>query len=188
MQHTDDELVARCQEELPYRTDAFEQLLQRYEPVVFNTCRRYLRSIEDAEEASQDALLRVFHALHKFRREASFKSWLFRIVSNVCATHYARLKVGRERLPRDTGATVEEVAVQPQAEYLEISGPLGADGAQSVRGRGVSGGAAVGRCLQIFPSGNPKRDKIAIFPLKKAIWKKISPSCDFLVPSVGQQL
>ena len=125
MQFTDDELVARCLKELPYRTDAFEQLLHRYEPLVFNTCRRYLRSTEDAEEASQDALLRVFHALPKFRREASFKSWLYRIVTNICATHYARLKSGRERLPRDDAVAVEEVVAEPKADYLEIGGVLG---------------------------------------------------------------
>ena len=125
MQLTDDELVALCQEELPYRTDAFEQLLQRYEPIVFNTCRRYLRSVEDAEEASQDALLRVFHALPKFRRESSFKSWLYRIVTNVCATYYDRLKKARERLPREVGTEVEELSTQPRAEFLEIGGLLG---------------------------------------------------------------
>ena len=122
---TDDELVARCQEELPYRTDAFELLLQRYEPIVFSTCQRYLRSTEDAEEASQDALLRVFHSIPKYRREASFKSWLYRIVSNVCATHYRRRKVMRERIPHDLDIEVEELSAQPSVDHLELRGPLG---------------------------------------------------------------
>ncbi len=125
MKCTDKELVERCQRELPYRTDAFEHLLRRYEPLVLNTCRRYLRSAEDAEEASQDALLRVFHALPKFRQEASFKSWLYRIVTNVCATRYARLKSARERTPQNSGVDLEEVADEPRQDYLEISGVLG---------------------------------------------------------------
>ena len=125
MHFTDDDLVDRCQRELPYCTEAFEQLLQRYEPLVFSTCRRYLRSTEDAEEASQDALLRVFHALPKFRREASFKSWLYRIVTNVCASHYARLTARCERIPRDVSAEIEEVAAKPRVDHLELGGLLG---------------------------------------------------------------
>jgi DNA-directed RNA polymerase specialized sigma24 family protein len=58
---------------------------------VFRACRLYLQNAQEAEEACQDALLRVFHGLPKFERQAAFRKWLFRIVANVCATRWAKL-------------------------------------------------------------------------------------------------
>ena len=92
MDPSDQQLVNRCKLELPYVTTAFEVLLRRYEPTVFGTCRRYLRNEQEAEEACQDAFLRAFHALPRFEGRSAFRTWLFRIVANVCATRYARLK------------------------------------------------------------------------------------------------
>ena len=125
MSSTDAELVARCQNELPYLTTAYEQLLRRYELQVFNTCRSYLRKTEDAEEAPQDAWLRVFHSLQKFRGEATFKSWLYKIVANVCATRYADLKTRRERIPREVEYNLQEFPATEATEFLPIGGVLG---------------------------------------------------------------
>ena len=122
MDASDQELIERCQRELPYRTDAFELLLERYEPQVFHACRRYLRNAEDAEEAAQDALLRVFHGLPNFRGDASFKSWLYRIVTNVCASRYARLKSRRERLPEEPSVALDEVVAGTTTDFLPIGG------------------------------------------------------------------
>ena len=124
MNVTDDELIKRCQQELPYRTDSFEQILRRYETLVFNACVRYLHNPEEAEEASQDVFLRVFHALPKFRFEASFKSWLYRIVTNVCATKYKRSKSQQTKFPTERDVILEEVAAEAEVGLLPIGGIL----------------------------------------------------------------
>lgn len=126
---TNDELLVRqCQEQLPYETTAFESLLRQYEPIVFHTCARYLRNEQEAEEACQDAFLRVFHGLPKFEGRAKFRTWLFRIVVNVCRRHFA---VTQKRLASHTkflDAAQYELPVgdepQPQ-DFDEVTGIIG---------------------------------------------------------------
>ncbi|MDE0569304.1 MAG: sigma-70 family RNA polymerase sigma factor [Verrucomicrobiales bacterium] len=81
---TDDELVARCKTELPYNVTAYRELLRRHEPLVYRSCLKMLGSVQDAEEACQDAFLQVFHKLGQFEGRSAFKTWLYRIVYNRC--------------------------------------------------------------------------------------------------------
>ena len=81
---TDDELVARCKTELPYDVTAYRELLRRHEPLVYRSCLKMLGSVQDAEEACQDAFLQVFHKIHQFEGRSAFKTWLYRIVYNRC--------------------------------------------------------------------------------------------------------
>lgn len=85
LQELDDTaLIERCRTELPYVMDAFSELVQRHERYVFNVCRRYLDSEDDAEDTTQEVFLRVFHALPGFEGRAQFRSWLYRIAMNQC--------------------------------------------------------------------------------------------------------
>ena len=88
---TDEELVARCQVELPYDVQSYRELLRRHQPLVFNTCRRRLRSEQDAEEVCQDAFLQVFHKIGSFEGRSSFKTWLYRVVYNLCVDRQRKL-------------------------------------------------------------------------------------------------
>ncbi len=90
-------LAALCQVELPYVTTAFEKLVRLFEAQVYQTCERYLRSPAEAEEATQDVFMRVFRNIKKFKGASSFKTWLFRIVANTCATRYRSMRRMRER-------------------------------------------------------------------------------------------
>lgn len=91
MTEDDEHLVELCREQLPYRTDAFEGLVRRYEPMVLRSCAQYLRDPEEAQEATQDIFLRVFQALGRFEGRSSFRTWLFRIVRNACSTRRTRM-------------------------------------------------------------------------------------------------
>lgn len=93
----DVDLVARCQEELPDCTDAYLELLHKYEPMVYGTCLRMLGNVQDAEETCQDAFVRVFHKIHQFEGRSAFKTWLFRVVYNFCMTKRRNLATKRER-------------------------------------------------------------------------------------------
>jgi RNA polymerase sigma-70 factor (ECF subfamily) len=94
---TDEDLVALCTFELPYNTQSFEILVRRHEAVIFRTCVRYLRNEDDAEEATQDVFLRAFHHIERFRGQSAFRTWLFRIAANVCASRYRRRQANAER-------------------------------------------------------------------------------------------
>ena len=93
----DDDLIALCKAELPYVTTAFEKLVRHYEPLVYRTCLSYLKSENDAEETTQDVFLRLFFNIEKFDGRSSFKTWLFRIVANICASKYRSLRRIKEQ-------------------------------------------------------------------------------------------
>lgn len=89
-------LVARCQAELPDVITAYQELVRRYEGLIFNTCRRVIGSTEDAEEVTQDTLIQIFHKLHQFQGRSSFRTWLYKIVHNYCRNRISKIVRKRE--------------------------------------------------------------------------------------------
>src|SRR6185295_1868098 len=62
--------------------DAFSELVERHREMVWRVARGILGRNEDADEASQDALLKAYHGLPSFKGESSLKTWLCRIAMN----------------------------------------------------------------------------------------------------------
>ena len=75
----DDYLVRRAQAGY---LDAFEELVLRHRARAYRVALRLLGQPADAEDVAQDSLVQAWHALPGFRAEASFASWLYRIVIN----------------------------------------------------------------------------------------------------------
>jgi len=73
-------------------TDAFRELLSRHRRSALTLAFQMLGDAEDAEDVAQEAFVRVFQAIPYFRRQASFSTWLYRIVTNLC--------LGRQRRRR----------------------------------------------------------------------------------------
>jgi RNA polymerase sigma-70 factor (ECF subfamily) len=78
---TDEELVARAQRG---DADSFNQLVLRWERPVYALAYRVLGRQEDARDVCQEAFLRAFRALPRFKGQAKFSSWLYRIALNLC--------------------------------------------------------------------------------------------------------
>jgi RNA polymerase sigma-70 factor (ECF subfamily) len=74
------------------RPETFEQ----YRPALTGHCYRMLGSVVDAEDAVQEAMLRAWRAADRFRGQASVKTWLTRIATNVCLDALAA--TGRQRV------------------------------------------------------------------------------------------
>ena len=74
---------------------------------VYNLALRILRNPQDAEDLAQEAFVRAWQALPRFRAEARFSTWLYRIVTNLCYNRLPRLK-------RDLAA------LDPQEEALQL--------------------------------------------------------------------
>ena len=81
MTWTDEELVARS---IGGDHDSFNQLILRWERPIYALAYRTIGREEDARDVCQETFLRAFRALPKFRREAKFSSWLYRIALNLC--------------------------------------------------------------------------------------------------------
>ena len=99
---SDAEVVAACTEGVQ---EAFRELLRRYRKSAMTLAYQMLGNGEDAEDIAQEAFVRVFQALPKFRGESAFSTWLYRIVTNLC--------LGRMRRRRPT-VTLEAVP-EPRA-------------------------------------------------------------------------
>ncbi len=63
--------------------ESFNALVRLYEGRVYNLCYRLLGDADSAADATQDAFLSAYRHLQAFRG-GSFRSWLFRIATNVC--------------------------------------------------------------------------------------------------------
>jgi RNA polymerase sigma-70 factor (ECF subfamily) len=61
---------------------AYEELVQRYTQMAFRAAYVVTGSAPDAEEAAQDAFIKAYRALPRFRAGAPFRPWLLRIVGN----------------------------------------------------------------------------------------------------------
>lgn len=59
-------------------------ILEQYRPALTGHCYRMLGSVLDAEDAVQESMLRAWKALDRFNDQASMKTWLYRIATNVC--------------------------------------------------------------------------------------------------------
>jgi RNA polymerase sigma-70 factor, ECF subfamily len=70
--------------------EAFRRLTQRYQRELHVHCYRMLGTIQDAEDAMQETWLRAWRHLGSFAGRSSFRSWLYRIATNVCLTAAAR--------------------------------------------------------------------------------------------------
>lgn len=62
--------------------EAVEKILLRIQDMVFNLSLRMLGTLVDAEDASQEILIKVMTHLGDFRRESAFTTWVFSIATN----------------------------------------------------------------------------------------------------------
>lgn len=76
---------------------AYGDLVERYREVAFRTAYLIVRNAADAEEAAQDAFVKAYYALDRFRTPEPFRPWILRIVSNE-ARNSRRSAGRRERL------------------------------------------------------------------------------------------
>jgi RNA polymerase sigma-70 factor (ECF subfamily) len=92
---------------------AFAQLVDRHRDRAFALASRMLRSSAEAEEVAQDAFVRVWRALPRFRGDAAFSTWLHRIVVRCALDRLAVLKNRRAR--EEPNEAPPEVPAPPDA-------------------------------------------------------------------------
>lgn len=80
---------------------ALEELLTEIQPRVRRICGRMLLYPEDAEEATQDALLLVSTRIHTFAGRSRFTTWLHAVASNSARSTYRSLRRRAAELPTD---------------------------------------------------------------------------------------
>ncbi len=70
--------------------EAFDDLVRRHRDRVFAVCLRMLRDRDAALDATQDTFVTLFRKADRFKAEAAFSTWLYRVTVNVCYDHLRR--------------------------------------------------------------------------------------------------
>lgn len=77
----DKKLVNEC---LKGSSIAQKKLFEKYAPKMMYVCLRYMKETEPAEDALQEAFIKVFNSLPKYQYDGSFEGWIRRIAVNCC--------------------------------------------------------------------------------------------------------
>ena len=105
---------------------AFEEFISSYEKLIFNASYRMMGNTQDAEDVSQEVIIKVYKNLASCKSAATFKSWLFKTINNSCIDEM-RKKKGKNTLSldaaqNDEGSYIESPILRddktPESEYL----------------------------------------------------------------------
>lgn len=115
---TDDQLILECRKG---NKESFEMLVHRYHQRVYALAFRYMSNEDDAYDMSQEAFIKAYRALDKFKGNSSFGTWIYRITTNVCLDELRRRKRRispvsiDEPLTNNAGDEIEKELIDPGA-------------------------------------------------------------------------
>lgn len=114
---TDRQLVERVK-----RGDkrAFDMLVLKYQHKIVGLVSRYLRDQDEILDVTQEAFIKAYRALPRFRGDSAFYTWLYRIAINTAKNHL----VSKSRRPPDTDIDIDEGEFQNNSAVLrDIENP-----------------------------------------------------------------
>ncbi|MFC6671677.1 RNA polymerase sigma factor RpoE [Marinobacterium aestuariivivens] len=97
----DEQLVKRVQ---AGDSRAFDLLVKKYQHKIVGLIGRYVYDHHEALDVAQEAFIKAYRALPKFRGDSAFYTWLYRIAINTAKNHL----VAKGRRPPDVDVTVED--------------------------------------------------------------------------------
>lgn len=103
---TDQQLVAKVQKG---DSRAFDLLVLKYQHKIFGLISRYVHDSDEVQDVAQEAFIKAYRALPRFRGDSAFYTWLYRIAINTAKNHL----VSRSRRPPGSDVEVED------AEYYD---------------------------------------------------------------------
>lgn len=89
----DDLIVIR--EVLQGHTEAFRQLVEKYQDFIYNLCYRTLGNKQEAEDVTQETFLKVYKRLADFKVDYKLSNWLYTIALNLCKNIMRKKKILR---------------------------------------------------------------------------------------------
>jgi len=98
---------------------AFSELVRRYERYVLNLVYRTLGRSEDAEDIAQEAFVKAFLNIKKFKEESKFSTWLSKIVINLCMDKIREKANKEENLEEGVWLTIPQSSYYSPEETVE---------------------------------------------------------------------
>lgn len=84
-----DDIVRGCQKK-KYRYQ--KKLYDRYSSLLYAICVRYLKNLDDANDALQEGFIKIYEKIDNYRGDGSFEGWMKRVQVNVCLMHLRKKK------------------------------------------------------------------------------------------------
>lgn len=113
---TEKELIILCQKQKPTGQKA---LYDKYAPVLFSVCKRYLKVHEEAEDVLVESLYKIMTNIHKYSFKGSFEGWMRRIVVNECLMRLRKNKLFVVNL--DTAYSVgQDSNIESELQYQDL--------------------------------------------------------------------
>jgi RNA polymerase sigma-70 factor (ECF subfamily) len=72
--------------------EAFKEMVETWQDMVFNTAIGLLQNAEDAEDAAQEVFIQVYESVEKFKEESKLSTWIYRITVSKCLDHLRKKK------------------------------------------------------------------------------------------------
>jgi RNA polymerase sigma-70 factor, ECF subfamily len=113
LREDDREAIEACRQG---EREAFDRLVERYQRDVYRLCYRYVNNHQDANDMAQEAFLKAYRALSKFRGDSAFSTWLYRIAVNTCLNFRAARRAPQEELSEHLADGAAGVAERLQAD------------------------------------------------------------------------
>lgn len=81
--------------------NSFEKLIKKHQKFAYNVALKYLKDPVDAEDATQESLIKAFRYLKSFNKNSKFSTWLYRIVINTCKDELRKHKKDQDSYSLD---------------------------------------------------------------------------------------
>lgn len=88
--------------------NAFETLIEKNQQIVYNISLKMLKNEQDAFDASQDALLKAFKYISKFKGNSSFSTWIYKITVNTCLNYINKNKISSKNISLEQTVTQKD--------------------------------------------------------------------------------
>jgi RNA polymerase sigma-70 factor, ECF subfamily len=98
---------------------AFDILVLKYQHKIAGLVSRYVRDSDEVQDVTQEAFIKAYRALPRFRGDSAFYTWLYRIAINTAKNYL----VSRSRRPPDTDIDVDGEFQADSAVLKDVAGP-----------------------------------------------------------------
>jgi len=124
--YDDSEIIQKC---LHGDKNAFAQLVEKYKRKLYAFAYRMTRNHEDADDLSQEAFLRAYENLSRFKLGTNFQAWIFRILHNLCIDqlrkakriHHESIEDAAEYIPARNPRPDQEVEAAELKEHIRLA-------------------------------------------------------------------
>ncbi len=98
---------------------AYARLMQRYKRPVYHMILKMVRNVDDAEDLTIESFAKAFKSLHKFKKDFTFSTWLFRIATNNTIDFIRRKKLNTLSISSAyTDSEGEAISIEVEDENL----------------------------------------------------------------------